>query len=56
MTLEEMQAVAAAVVDALHKAGFGDAEYLTDHPAGSSLPIAFTSANGDEMVLELGVL
>lgn len=56
MTLEEMQEMAAKIVDALKAAGFVDVQYDDSHEPGEPLPIMFTADDGESFALELSPL
>lgn len=56
MTLEEMQAQAEKVVDALKAAGFEEVEYLKDdHKPGEPLPIVYMDSKGNMFSLSLSI-
>lgn len=55
MTLEEMQAVARQVVEALKASGkFQDVEYVEDHGEGEPLPIMFM-IDGEAFVMDMSL-
>lgn len=56
MTLEEMQAQAEKVVEALKAAGFEEVEYLKDdHKPGEPLPIVYMDGEGNMFSLSLSI-